>query len=420
MSSRYTAHDTARRDATDGAESLDPRSPFETDRARIVHSSAFRRLQGKTQIFGVGEGDFFRTRLTHSMEAAQIGKGLALFLNRRPELQDAPIAPELVEAACLAHDLGHPPFGHNGEVALQSCMHGHGGFEANAQNLRILTWLEAKREGFGLNLSRATLEAILKYLEPYSKKKARRGGEKAHLAVEKCYYDADQPLMDWIRGDRPELHRSLESELMEWADDIAYSVHDLEDGLHSGLIVPEAFGNPRLLERIAEAAAKRGATGCDGSEVQTLMRDMLALLDGGTARQLKERRKRLTSRLIHRFVTGVELDAASRLVVAEDVKREVAILKAVEYILLIRNPRVTTLEYKGKLIVTNLFRALAQDDSGDLLPEDVREAWEEVRHDEHRRVRVICDYIAGMTDVYALRLYARLFEPCVGSIRDEL
>jgi dGTPase len=426
LSPRYQAHDLERRDATDLQDPIDPRSPFEVDRARIVHSSAFRRLQGKTQIFGVGEGDFFRTRLTHSMEVAQIGKGLGLFLNRRPELSGGPIDHELVEAACLAHDLGHPPFGHNGETALQICMHAHGGFEGNAQNLRILTRLESKRDHFGLNLTRATHEALLKYLGSYAERKAAREVPKP-LAVEKCYYDSDEAIMGWIRADGDRLHRTLESEIMEWADDIAYSVHDLEDGLHSGLIIPELFTNPRLLERIAGLADKKGAPGCDGGEVQTFMQDLFKRLNGGTARHIKEQRKKLTSTLIHRFITHTELarrPEAPRypltLQVAEMVKREVAILKAVEFVLLIRNPRVTTLEYKGKLIVTNLFRALAQDDSGDLFPEDIREVWEEVRHQEDARLRVVCDYISGMTDGYALRLYARLFEPGVGQLHDEL
>ena len=213
-SPRYRPFDTARRDSHDRQDAIDPRDPFEVDRARIVHSSAFRRLQGKTQIFGVGEGDFYRTRLTHSMEVAQVGKGLALFLNRQPELVDAPLSTELVEAACLAHDLGHPPFGHNGEEALQACMQAHGGFEGNAQNLRILTRLEAKREGYGLDLTRATLEAVLKYLEPYGARKAARGaGPAAALAVEKCYYDDDADVVAWIRDDASHRHRSLESEV---------------------------------------------------------------------------------------------------------------------------------------------------------------------------------------------------------------
>lgn len=422
-SPRYGAHDVARRDESDRHEAIDPRSPFEVDRARIVHSFAFRRLQGKTQIFGVGEGDFFRTRLTHSMEAAQIGKGLVLFLNRLPLLKDAPLASELVEAACLAHDLGHPPFGHNGEAALQVCMKGAGGFEGNAQNLRILTRLEPKRDGYGLNLTRATLEGILKYLVPYGAKKAARGNG-GEDKVEKCYYDDDEQVLDWIRNGPDRGHRTLESEIMEWADDIAYSVHDLEDGLHSGLILPEHLANPRILERIAAYAHDKGATDCTPAEVKRVMAEVFAALGDGTALQLRRLRKNLTSRLIHTCIVNTSVEARPdapayplALRIDPEVRRQVAILKGVEFILMIRHPRVTTHEYKGKQVVTRLFEAHAQDDSGDMFPEDVREVWEQVRGNERARLRVVSDYIASMTDRYALELYSRLFEPASSAYR---
>jgi dGTPase len=352
------------------------------------------------------------------MEVAQVGKGLALFLNRLPALADAPLELELVEAACLAHDLGHPPFGHNGEEALQACMKGHGGFEGNAQNLRILTRLESKREGYGLNLARATLEGVLKYLQPYTAKKAASGED---LKVEKCYYDADEAIVAWIRGD-DRTYRTLESQVMEWADDIAYSVHDLEDGLHSGLIRPDHFQNPAVVARIAEYAQRKGAPGCDHDEVCRLMADIFRQLGDGTELQLRRLRKNLTSRLIHRCIVGTSVRARPHapgypleLVKDPELAREVAILMGVEFILMIRNPRVTTHEYKGKQVVTRLFEALAQDDSGDMLPEDVREAWEAVRHDEQARLRVICDHISSMTDAYAMKLYARLFEPAAAT-----
>lgn len=427
-SPRYAARDVARRDLADRQAGVDPRDPFEVDRARIVHSSAFRRLQGKTQIFGVGEGDFFRTRLTHSLEVAQVGKGLALFLNRLPELAGAGLSTELVEAACLAHDLGHPPFGHNGEAALQAVMHAHGGFEGNAQNLRILTRLEAKREGYGLDLTRATLEGVLKYLAPYGARKASRGDEPgAAEAVEKCYYDDDAPIVDWIREGADHAHRSLESEIMEWADDIAYSVHDLEDGLHADLVRLDHFDHEGTLARIAAYARKKGGGEIPPEDVRAFMRDLLEPLRAPRAAKVKELRKALTSTLINRFITassvrpregvpGYEL----ALHVPEVVRREAAILMGVEFVLMIRNPRVTTLEHKGKLVVSRLFEAHAQPDVGDLFPEDVREAWEPVRHDEAARLRVVCDYIAGMTDAHALKLYRRLFEPGAGSVQPDL
>ena len=421
--SRYDEADLLRWDALDQVSVGDTRSPFEIDRARIIHSSAFRRLQGKTQIFGVGEGDFYRTRLTHSMEVAQIGKGLALALNAQALLIEAPVNVELIEAACLAHDLGHPPFGHNGEVALQQCMRHAGGFEANAQNLRIVSRLEAKRPGFGLNLTRRTIDSLLKYLQSYSECKARRAGAGAAEAayVEKCHYDDDAALVAWVREGYGRTHRLLESEVMEWADDIAYSVHDLEDGLHGGLITPEHLKQEHLLERIAAYAEKKGAPGCTVTEVFEHLSRIFAHLRGGSVRQLKEQRKALTSHLIHACVVGTRVvtrDAPApyhlALAIAPELRRQVAILMGTEYVLMIRHPRVTTLEYKGKRVVTRLFEAHAQPDSGDLLPADIRESWEACRHNEAQRLRVICDYIAGMTDAYALKLYTRMFEPGAG------
>jgi dGTPase len=417
---RYHEADVLRWDALDRVGAGDRRSPFEVDRARIIHSSAFRRLQGKTQIFGVGEGDFYRTRLTHSMEVAQIGKGLALALNTKAPLLHTPLSLELIEAACLAHDLGHPPFGHTGEIALQQCMRNAGGFEANAQNLRIVSHLEAKRPGFGLNLTRCTLDSLLKYLQSYSECKAARSGDGAAntARVEKCFYDDDADLIDWVRAGHGRVHRLLESEVMEWADDIAYSVHDLEDGLHSGLITAEHLRQETLLERIAAYAAKKGAPGCTVGEVFEHLSDVFAHLRGGSMRQLKEQRKALTSRLIHACVVGTDVvtrDAPApyqlSLAIAPAIRRKVAVLMGAEYVLMIRHPRVTTLEYKGKLVVTRLFEAHAQPDSGDLLPADIREMWEPHRDNEPQRLRIICDYIAGMTDAYALKLYTRMFEP---------
>ncbi|MEB3198525.1 MAG: dNTP triphosphohydrolase [Candidatus Sericytochromatia bacterium] len=419
---RYGSREWARRDPEDRPEQVDPRDPFEVDRARIVHASAFRRLQGKTQIFGVGEGDFFRTRLTHSMEVAQVGKGVALFLNRRVLPESEWVSPELIEAACLAHDLGHPPFGHNGEAALQEMMCAHGGFEGNAQNLRILTRLEVKRPGFGLNLTRATLEAVLKYLDAYSvRKRQRPPGPEGERAVEKCFYDEDAETVAWIRGGVSHRHRSLEAEIMEWADDIAYSVHDLEDGLHADLIRPEHFEHAGTLDRIAAYARKKGAEDVRPQDVHDLMRHLLDSLKASSANEVKERRKALTSRLIHRFVTHTSLSRRDdlpgygwALAIPPEIRREACILMGVEYVLLIRNPRVTTLEYKGRHIVQRLFEAHAQPDAGDLFPVDVREWWEAVRNEERPRLRVVCDYIASMTDGHALRLYQRLFEPGAG------
>ena len=216
----YTDHDTERICKPEALSPEDERSEFERDRSRIIHSSAFRRLQGKTQVFTAGEGDFLRTRLTHSLEVAQIGKGLARRLGANPEL---------VEAISLLHDIGHPPFGHAGEDELKRLMKPYGGFEANAQNIRVVTRLESKSTDCnGLNLTRAVIDGQMKYKQTMSEN------------LDKFVYTDDLDIVRWASQEAIESikgvglsSRSFECEIMEWADDVAYAVHDLEDSIHA-------------------------------------------------------------------------------------------------------------------------------------------------------------------------------------------
>jgi dGTPase len=289
----YDAHATARWVAEPPKSARNPgRGPFERDRARVLHSAALRRLAAKTQVVEVGSGDFPRTRLTHSLECAQIGREFGSALG---------CDPDLVDAACLAHDLGHPPFGHNGESALAEFAAGCGGFEGNAQSLRLLTRLEAKVPGAGLNLTRATLDAMLKY--PWT----ARAGE-----VKFGVYADDAGVFAWIRDGAPPGQPCLEAQVMDWSDDVAYSVHDLEDGLQAGLITLGALRDP--VEQKAVAALTAADYCAPGSvavdELCEIFADLLALpcwppeYDGGLASLAAL--KNLTSELIGRFCSSAQ------------------------------------------------------------------------------------------------------------------
>jgi dGTPase len=244
----YDAHDRAR--WVDEPSKRAGRSAFERDRARVLHSAGLRRLAATTQVVVPGESDFPRTRLTHSLECAQVGRGLGKALG---------CDPDLVETACLAHDLGHPPFGHTGEAALAEVTAGIGGFEGNAQSLRILTRLEAKTfvpdgdsagRSAGLNLTRAALDASCKY--PWGRDvDARKFG----------VYDDDRDVFDWLREGAPDGRKCLEAQVMDWSDDIAYSVHDLEDAIHAGHLALAELSNPDERSALASLAAARWSDG---------------------------------------------------------------------------------------------------------------------------------------------------------------
>jgi len=392
----------------------DRRSEFERDRARIIHSGAFRRLQGKTQVFGVYEGDFFRTRLTHSLEVAQIAKGIALNVGADTDL---------VEAICLAHDLGHPPFGHTGEYVLHEIMRPYGGFEGNAQTFRILTRLERKHTAYtGLNLTYQTLDGVLKYKTSISASAIARAPD----GPAKGFYADDQALVETIiRHTGSGTQRSFECQIMDVADDIAYSVHDLEDSLQAGLITTADFRR-RPPKRVVEDVNGRLVPLLHTVSEKTIHGELVQI-----ANRLEEleqtagraARKMLTRDLIHEFSCSVTLQPAERIDAELSSRVRIEILKAFESHHVIYNPRVTSLGYKGKEVLRRLFAVLDQGrDSLGLLPEDPGEVYEQalLDGDETARKRVICDFLANMTDSYAMRFYSRLFVPGQGSFYEML
>ena len=391
----------------------DSRSWFEKDRSKLIHSTAFRRLQGKTQVFSPGHADFFRTRLTHCLEAAQIGKGLAL----NHKVAD----PDLVELACLSHDIGHPAFGHVGEYQLQSLMLKHGGFEGNAQNLRILNFLETKfDECTGLNFTRAALDSILKYSDKYSDVNKSEPQSKW-----KFYYDEDECLVKWAKEGAPNLNiKSIECEIMNWSDDIAYSTHDLEDGIKAGMISHDNLEQVEQSIR-SELKSENKAWNEDvWQSIKGIVRDLTSM--PGSPRNKKVQRIEFIAKLINGFISNTKVEQrkdfqkfATRyhytLVIDPLFELKCNMLKKLVWHMILDDPRVATLEKKGQLIVKELFEIFNEEDdwTNKMFPNDFREF---LKNTKIPRERVVCDYIAGMTDSYALRLYSRLTESDIHSI----
>jgi dGTPase len=375
------------------------RGPFQRDRARVLHSGALRRLAGKTQVVEPGSTGVPRTRLTHSLECAQIGRELGAALG---------CDPDLVDAACLAHDLGHPPYGHNGEAALDEVAGGCGGFEGNAQSLRLLSRIEVKVPGAGLNLTRAMLDAATKY--PWPK---RAGTTKYGV------YDDDLPVFAWLREGAPEGRRCLESQVMDWADDVAYSVHDLEDGVVAGLI---DLGRLSADAGEVAALAAQHYSEADAGELEAAFTALLhndwwpQRYDGTAGSQVGL--KYATSMLIGRFCRGAE--SATReaygqgplrrydadLVVPTLARAECAVLKAVTACYVMARPGVRLVQERERQVVGELVGLLTER-GPDLLEPSYAETWQ-AADDDAGRLRAVVDQVAGLTDAAAAGLHARL------------
>jgi dGTPase len=374
-----------------------PRSPFERDRARVLHSSALRRLAAKTQVVGVGVDDFPRTRLTHSLECAQIGRELGAALG---------CDPDVVEAACLAHDVGHPPFGHNGEVVLAEAAAACGGFEGNAQSLRVLVRLEAKVPGVGLNLTRAVLDAATKYPWPRS----------ADDPVKFGAYDDDLPALEWVRRGAPPRRQCLEAQVMDWADDVAYSVHDLEDGVHAGHIDLDGLDRDAVAAHAAAAYSTHAA-----AELRPVLDDLAAApwwvrgYDGGRSTQVAL--KRMTSELIARFCTAA-YDAmrsaygagplsryAADLAVPDWARAECALLKGVAGYYVMARADAMERQAAERVLLGELVDALV--DRSQRLEPLFAEAYA-AADDAAGRLRAVVDQVASLTDTSARGWHASL------------
>lgn len=391
------------------------RTEFSRDRARVLHSSALRRLGAKTQVLSPSSGDFARTRLTHSLEVAQIGREMASTLR---------IEPDLVDMACLAHDLGHPPFGHNGEKALNDWSADFGGFEGNAQTLRLLTRIEPKvfaPDGapLGLNLTRASLDAACKY--PWAREQGvfddGGGARSSKFGV----YEDDLPVFNWLRIGAPDRQKSIEAQIMDFADDVAYSVHDYEDAIVEGFIKLDEISNPGFREQLlADMLVWAGSAQTSDELNEALTR--LQALEGwlvvfdGTDRAHGDL-KNLTSALIGSFVSravdatveeysGVLTRYKANVVVPAEVRSEIAVLKGLVSSFLMSHESRRSYYERQREILTELADALLVA-NGRELDSYCTLAWSVAKNDTEKH-RVIVDQVACLTDQAAINLHQRL------------
>lgn len=392
------------------------RTAFQIDRDRIVHGHPFRRLQGKTQVFLTGEYDFYRTRLTHSMEVAQIGRSICNVLRRKGKPLGAYfyIDPDLVEAACLAHDLGNPPFGHAGEHTLHEVMKSSGGFEGNAQSLRLIAemFYGTMKNKTGMKPTRAFVDATLKYKIVYDKR--RKIPKSKFLYPDQTrYLDFVFPDENWRRR-KSSLPCSIECQIMDWSDNVAYSVDDLKDAISAGFIssrnVREWAGMQKQLPREIRCRLEDLSDAVDkGAADAHLSRRMGALIGG------------LTIQRVNGFMSNKSNRYAFHLKVDEIMELEYKTYRDLARNVVFSTARIQQLELKADYILRKLFRRLGENyrtrKPAHLLPDDWHFYLTGLKSRDERQ-RTICDFIAGMTDAFAGRYFQRFFLPDYGSLTD--
>lgn len=439
-SNAWTERRLTRLEKRDG----DHRNAYQRDKARIMHSAAFRRLQAKTQVLGIGISDFYRTRLTHSLEVAQIGTGITAQLSKKqPELSSQlGLDEHLIESICLAHDIGHPPFGHGGEIALHYMMHEHGGFEGNGQTFRILTKLETYSPSDGMNLARRSLLGLIKYpnyIGVLTNHSLKTDKPKSHRLVKskqwhppKGLYLCDKKAFDWVldpfcKNDQERLkeflvsddghaktrYKSIDCSIMELADDIAYAIHDLEDAIVMSMVTRDSF-EIEIVKPI-----KTLEIPWLSSEIDILTNNLFSAMP--------YQRKNAIGALVNCFITAISIQKQdlfeSELIdfnasFAKNYQIALGLFKSFVFNYVIRKPELQLLEYKGQQIVMALFEAFSSEPER-LLPTNTAKRWIEA-DSANAKHRVLADYISGMTDEYATRLYNHLFLPKSGAVLDSL
>ena len=420
----------------------DYRTPYQRDRARIIHSAAFRRLQSKTQILAIRQNDYSRTRLTHSLEVAQIGNGIVHQLKfsspADADFQTWLADDSLIETVCLSHDIGHPPFGHGGEVALNYMMQNYGGFEGNAQSLRILGKRGSYSPTFGMDVTRRTLLGVLKYpvlhtnvVGKYPEKPSNfRQFKASNWAPPKCVYQEEQDLLNWIiepfsQSDKSLLqevhqtdpdshakakHASFDTSIMDLADDIAYGVHDLEDAIVLGMVTKDmwlehlepklaALASPFLIEHLNDIRTQLF------SRQSHLRKEAIGSLVSWFITSCRVIEKTQFEHPLLRFQVGLP----------EGQRQALNLLKQFEMQHIIQRPEVQMLVYKGQQMLLEMFEAYSADPSR-LLPREIAKEWQKSQERGENGLRIICDYMASMTDDYASRMYNKLFVPSLGSV----
>lgn len=416
----YQEFDTA---TLPGNRPQDYRTPFQIDRDRIIYSSAFRKLQSKTQVFLSGEYDFYRTRLTHSIEVAQIGRSICHFLRTReggPLREDFYVDGDLVEAICLSHDLGHPPFGHAGERTLHQLMQGHGGFEGNAQTLRLLTEIIYANEesgAYGMSPTRAFLDGVLKYKTLW---------REIPEAKNHFIYDEQESCRNFVFGGTElpaglepgkslNAFRSLECQIMDWADDTAYSLNDIIDGVRAGFLTFEK------VEKWAAKTSQPESTAAWMRELhESVRRDNLEAV---FSRKIGACIRACSLQSIENALSARTNRYAFRLVIAAEVQAEVDFYKRMAIDIIFRSSQLLQTELKGGKILEQLFAAFAENYLASpeypvrVLPTLVENLLDRESSESGKRRR-LCDHLAGMTDGLARRTWKRLFDPDFASIVD--